>query len=122
MNKPIKVLIVEDEPPISMEISFILEDYGYEVASSVYSSDDAIKFLSQNKVDIILLDINIIGAMNGIDLAHYINEHNTTPFLFISSFSDDHTIEKAKATRPKGFIAKPFKAEDIDKAIKAALT
>lgn len=122
MNNNIKVLIVEDEPPISMEISFILEDYGYQVAASVYSSEDAIEYLSQNTVDIALLDINIMGSMNGIELAHHINKFYQIPFLYISSFSDGSTMEKANATKPKGFIGKPFKSEDINNAIELALS
>lgn len=117
----VKVLIVEDEPPIAQEISYNLKDNGYDVVGIAYTAEKALDMLYTNKVDVILLDISLKGPMNGIELANIINKKYQIPFIFITSFSDDLTIGLAAETYPDGYIVKPFKDDDIAPVIKLAM-
>jgi len=69
----------------------------------------------------IMLDINIRGTRNGIEIAHIINEKYQLPFIFLTSLSDRDTLEKAKLTRPKGYLTKPFKDKDLMTTIEMAI-
>jgi len=116
-----KILIVEDEPAIAQEIAINLEQRGFEVSDIAHSSEQALASLYSDKPDVILLDINIDGNKNGIEVAHIINEKYKIPFIYLTSFSDPETIATASATFPYGYIVKPFKDEDIAPAIHMAL-
>jgi two-component system response regulator LytT len=76
--------------------------------------------LQKENPDLILLDINLGDGPDGIDIAHYINQHYKKPFIFISSNTDAKTLERVKLTNPFGFIVKPFKASDIQTQINLA--
>jgi DNA-binding NarL/FixJ family response regulator len=119
---PRKILIVEDEPAIAQDIAFNLEDNGFIVSAVVHSSEKALDYLFKNEVDLILLDINIKGTKNGIEVARIINEKYVLPFIFLTSFSDEDTISEAAKTIPYGYLTKPFKNSDLKPAIITALT
>ncbi len=120
-NKP-KVLIVEDEPLIADNIAFILEDNGYQVIGKAIDTAETIENLEQDRPDIILLDISLEdNDEDGIELAHIINNDYHIPFVFITSYSDQLTINRVKKTNPCGFIIKPFKAIEILSTISIAL-
>ncbi len=120
MKDQIKILIVEDEPLIADDLSFILQDEGYEVIGNAIDFDEAKEFLQQ-KPDLVLLDISLDGDEDGIDVAQYINEHYQIPFIFVTSHSDRLTINRVKKTNPCAFIIKPFKAGEVRSAISIAL-
>ena len=117
----IKVLIVEDEPLIAADISMILGDIDYEIAGIAYDSTTALDYLAVRHPDLVLLDIAIQGDKDGIDIAKIINEKYKLPFIFITSFSDKVTVDRAKYTLPYGYIVKPFKEKDIFSTIEMAL-
>ncbi len=117
----IRVLIVEDEPPIAQEIAFNLEDHGFEIAGIAMNAGKALDILYKQKVDIALLDISIMGSKNGIELGQIINEKYKIPFLYLTSFADPDTIDKAAGTYPEGYLVKPFKDDDLAPALKVAL-
>ncbi len=119
--KKIKVLVVEDEMVISMNLISILEDLGYEVLEPAISFDEAVEVLATQKPDIVLLDIQIYGNKNGVDLGHHINATCAIPFIFISSNSDSNTIKEAKETNPSSYLLKPFNQDDIFTSIEIAL-
>lgn len=79
------------------------------------------QLLESENVDLVLLDINLDGEMTGIDLAEIINKKFLVPFIFLSSYSDKSTLEKASFTFPAGYIVKPFKENDLAPAIQMAL-
>ena len=116
-----KVLIVEDEPAIAQEIAFNLEDHGFEVVGIAHSGDEALEMLYKRKPDIALLDISIVGTKSGIDIAKIINKNYKIPFVYLTSFADEHTIGLAAETYPEGYIVKPFKDDDLAPAIRIAL-
>lgn len=117
----ISVLIVEDEPIIAGDIEMTLKKDDYSVIGIALSSTKAIDLLHRTSPDIVLLDIAIQGDRDGIDIAHLINEKYKIPFIYITSFSDKETLERAKSTLPYGYIVKPFKDRDIISAIEMAV-
>lgn len=120
MNK-IKVLIVEDELIIATDLKDILEGAGYEVIDLCKSYEAAVKSLEANVPDILLLDIQIRGEKDGVDLANHIHQHYQIPFIYISSHTDRTTLDRAKESLPYGFLVKPFEDEDVLVAIEIAL-
>jgi DNA-binding LytR/AlgR family response regulator len=82
--------------------------------------DDAKEQLKKN-VDFLLLDIKVNGKQSGIDFAEFVNQNYHIPFIFISSNTDEETIDKVKSAKPYGFLTKPFKNFDVDIAIDLAL-
>ena len=117
----IKVLIVEDEPLIAKNIGMYLNNNGYEVAGIAYDPDEAFYQLKKQQPDFAILDINLESDKNGIDVAEYINKNNFIPFIYLTSYSDKETIDKAKLTNPAGFIVKPFNEKTLYATIEIAL-
>jgi DNA-binding NarL/FixJ family response regulator len=117
----INVLIVEDEPVIASDIEMTLSGEDYTIAGIAYTSTKALDMLHKYKLDVVLLDIAIKGDKDGIDLATIINEKYKIPFIYVTSFADRETLDRAKATMPYGYIVKPFKDRDIISAIEMAV-
>jgi len=116
-----RVLVVEDEPAIAQDLAACLEELGYVPIGPANSADRAKTLLDSFSPDIALLDISIKGDKTGIDLAHTINKQFNIPFVYLTSFSDKMTVEKARETYPYGYIVKPFKQSDLAPAIEIAL-
>ncbi len=116
-----KVLIVEDDPIIAEDIAFCLEKNGYQVAAINHSGNEAYWTLRQQDVDIIILDINLGSELSGIDLAEHINTHHQLPFIYLTSYTDRATLERAKHTRPLGYLVKPFDERDLHTSLEIAL-
>ncbi|MGB3078309.1 MAG: response regulator [Saprospiraceae bacterium] len=117
----IKILIVEDELIIAEDMSNILEQMGYQVHGIAMDADEAIACLENEKPDLILLDINLGGKKDGIDLAAIINEKFDVPFIFTTSYTDPATIDRAKVVKPINYLVKPFKPEQLYTAIEIAM-
>ncbi|MES2777199.1 MAG: response regulator transcription factor [Bacteroidota bacterium] len=117
----IKVLIVEDEPLIARNIAMYLNNNDYEVSAIAYDDEEAIFQLRRHAPDLAILDINLEGEQDGIDIATYINKNNFIPFVYLTSYSDKETIERAKKTNPAGFIVKPFNERTLYATIEIAL-
>ncbi|MEM9546080.1 MAG: response regulator transcription factor [Bacteroidota bacterium] len=116
-----KILIVEDEPIIAEDLSAIVQKAGYEVVGIANNGTQALDLLHTRNPDIALLDIALETGISGLDIAKTINEKYYIPFIFITSFSDKHTLEKAKGEYPDGYIVKPFKRKDILANLEIAL-
>lgn len=117
-----KVGILDDEVVICETLSKYLKELGYSVPDYAISYNEAIDLLDTYKPDIMLLDINIGGDKNGIDVAKYIRENNNIPLIFISSYSDKQTIQNASTVKPNGYLVKPFNKNDLLAAIETALS
>ena len=116
-----RILIVEDEPLIAADISRALKKVGYDIAGSVGNADEAIDILSSQSVDVVILDITIDGELDGIELGEKINQDHFIPFLFLTSYYDDQTLQRAGKTNPAGYIVKPFDDADLIANVKLAL-
>lgn len=111
--KTIKVLIVEDEIIIARDLSHYVEELGCEVVNILMDGTEVLPFLSNNHVDIVLMDIMLRGPLDGITIARQIAEDFNIPLIYITANTDDRTFELAKATKPFAFIEKPFKKKAI---------
>ncbi|MDX2173236.1 MAG: DNA-binding response regulator [Bacteroidota bacterium] len=112
MNK-IEILIVEDEPLIAEDISYYLQQAGYENNYIAYNNSEALKFLEEKNIDFIFLDYNLSSDKTGLDLAKEINLNYVLPFAFITSHADKSSIQQIKVVHPVGYIVKPFNGKDI---------
>ncbi len=111
-DSPYKVLVVEDEFVVANDLKLALTEVGYSVlgiANSVARAEDLMK---QQKPDIVLLDIYLKGEKTGIDLAKQLEEDNI-PFIYISANDNRGVLEEVKATKPSGYIVKPFRDQDL---------
>jgi len=120
MNKP-KVLIVEDEAIIALEIKKSLSQLDLTINGLVTSYDDAIKSIHKNKPDLILLDINLKNSKDGIDIANAVKDESDISIIYLTAFSDENTIQRASRTNPIAYLVKPFKREDLTSTILLAI-
>jgi DNA-binding LytR/AlgR family response regulator len=117
----VSILIVEDELIISRDMYGMLTRMGYEVIGDAMDYDEAIAILEERIPDLILLDINLNGKRDGIDLATEINRKYDVPFIFTTSHSDPATLQRAGETNPINYLVKPFKQEQLFTAIQLGL-
>lgn len=122
INYKVRVLIVEDEPLIAENIAMYLNNHDYEVAGIAYDYEEAILKLEQEKPDIVLLDINLEGERDGIDVGKFIHEKMGIPFVFLSSYSDKSTLERAKHIQPSGYLVKPFHEKSLMATLEISLS
>ncbi|ABS56046.1 response regulator receiver protein [Methanoregula boonei 6A8] len=116
-----KILVVDDEAIITMQLEERLHAMGYTVAGMAASGEDAIGKARRLSPDLILMDIVMPGKLNGIEAAEVICSELDIPVIFVTSYADDAIIEKAKKARPYGYIVKPFSELEIKAAIEVAL-
>lgn len=121
MPPPVQVLIVEDDEIISGLISVMLEKKGYHVAGKVITGEDAIMRTAETVPDLVLMDINLAGTLDGIAAARYIFSFFRIPIIFLTGQCDDAILNRAKIAEPYGFILKPFTANDLSSNIEIAL-
>jgi DNA-binding NtrC family response regulator len=107
-----KILIVEDEFIIASDLRMILERAGYEISGIASSVAKALEIISLKKPAWVFLDIYLIGKLTGIDLANRLVEMRI-PFIYVSANSNQSVLELAKATKPYGFLVKPFREKDV---------
>lgn len=117
MSFPVKILIVEDEMIIAAKISLQLSNLGYEVSAIVPRGEDAVVQCQQNRPDILLLDINLKGKMNGIETAQAIRNQADIAIVYLTANTDQETFELARQTKPYAFITKPYQKHDLQRAI-----
>jgi len=122
MDTLIKILVVEDEMIIAAKISMQLTSLGYEVTGILPRGEQAIQQVKENKPDIILLDINLKGELDGIATAVAIQQFADIPIIYLTANSDEATFNRAKPTKPSAFISKPFKQLDLQRAIELTIS
>lgn len=116
-----KIMIVEDEGIVALDISQILESLNFEVCKHVTSAEEVLPGATQTKPDLILMDVNLKGKMDGIDAAGLVYEKLKTPVVFLTAHADESTLQRAKVTHPYGYILKPFESDDLKATIELAL-
>lgn len=121
MTNPVKILIVEDEMIIGANISLQLTSLGYEVSAIVPRGEEALVHIRQNKPDIVLLDIQLKGNLDGIQTAQLMQKDFDIPIIYLTANGDDANFNRAKVTNPQAFISKPFKKLDLRHAIELVL-
>lgn len=121
MPKSVHVMIVEDERVIALHLRKQLEKLGYDRTSAHSAGVDALKAISLDPPDIILMDIRIDGDIDGIETAAGIPPDLLIPVIYLSAYSEDATLARAKKTHPYGFLLKPFSERELHATIQMAL-
>lgn len=116
----LKIGVVEDELVIARTILGTLDELGYSYCGPAINYTEAIEMLENNKPDLLLLDIQLAGKKDGIDVAEKVNELYPMPFIFLTANSDAETIDRAKKVKPHAYIVKPFSKDDLFAAIEIA--
>jgi len=122
MKEAIQILIVEDEMIIAAKISMHLEQLGYDVAGIVPRGEDAVRHCRETPPDILLLDINLKGLLDGVETATVLQKEGNIPIIYLTANTDDATFERAKVTQPYAFISKPYKKIDLQRAIELTIS
>ena len=117
-----KILIVEDEPIIAENIAVYLNNADFMVSDIAYDDEDALTALKNNTPDAVILDINLDSATDGIEIADFINKNYRLPFVFLTSYADRETLERAKAVEPWGYIVKPFNEKTLQASLEMAIS
>lgn len=121
MQRKSRLLIVEDERIVAMDLSRRLEQLNHEVVDIVSNGPDVFRAVEQHQPDLVLMDIQIQGDMDGIEAAAILRDKYHIPHVFLTAFRDEATIDRAKLTDPDGYIVKPFNDRDIQLNIDIAL-
>ncbi len=116
-----KILIVEDEDKAALEIENSLQQLGYEVTAVVSTGEKAIKKAEQDTPDIVLVDIQSEGEMDGIEAINIIRSRFDIPVVFSLNDLDEERIKQAEVTMPFGYVLKPIREKDLRVAIEMAL-
>ncbi len=114
-------MIIEDEMIIAEDLKDILEDLGYQVEGIAISAREALQLLEEHSPDLALVDIQLKGGKDGIELAAEIRDHYRIPFIFLTSHADTATLQRAKEVNPYGYVLKPYEEPAIHAAIEMAL-
>ena len=118
---PIKILIVEDEGIIALDLKSCVEQLGYTVLACVDSAEKALELVEQEPPDLVLMDIVLKGKMDGIEAAALMRSRWGIPAIFITAYADPEWVERAKPVNPFGYILKPFQSNEIKVNIEIAL-
>jgi signal transduction histidine kinase len=117
----IKILIVEDELIAAESLALDLSRLGYQIIGIVDSGDKVRQLIEIQQPDLILMDIMLKGAEDGINIAENIRENYQIPVIYLTAYADSKTLERAKQTSPYGYLVKPYKSPDLTTTIEIAL-
>jgi DNA-binding LytR/AlgR family response regulator len=118
---PLNIIIVEDEMITAESIKDMLEDLGYNVIGIYIRATKALEAIVRDKPDFALLDINLKGEETGIWLAEQLQKEHNIPYVFLTSYGDKATIEKATETNPYGYLLKPIEKQHLFASIEVAI-
>ena len=117
----ISVLVVEDDPIIAADLGASLERMGYQVTETIAAGRDVLNAVMRGQPDLVLMDVQLEDDVDGIEVAHRLNQAMPTPIIFLTANSDEATFERARETVPAAFVAKPFDAVDLQRGIELAI-
>jgi len=115
------ILIVEDEAIVAADLASKLKQLGYGIAGSTARGEEALALARQRRPDLVLMDIRLAGAMDGVEAAGRIREECGLPVIYLTAHSDRATLQRAKLTEPFGYVLKPFDERELETHIEMAL-
>ncbi len=115
------ILIVEDESIVALDMQNRLRMLGYHVVGRATTGMEAIQQAETQQPDLILMDIRLQGPMDGIEAAAIIRKRKSIPVVYLTAYSDNETLKRAKLTEPHGYLIKPFEERELQTAIEVAL-
>lgn len=121
MKGKVKIYIVEDRAITRITIEDVLTKAGYEIVGSSVKAEMAWEEIQKKEIDLVILDINLVGDKDGIWIANQIRHELNIPFIFLTAFGDAKTLGKVMETGPNGYLMKPFKNADILSSVAIAL-
>ncbi|MGB9836315.1 MAG: HD domain-containing phosphohydrolase, partial [Candidatus Saccharicenans sp.] len=116
-----RILIVEDENLVARDLYNMVRTMGYEVTDVVQNGEEVLRSIQKKRPDLALMDIILKGNLDGISVASVLWEEHGIPVVYITSFADDLTFERAKLTEPFGYLIKPFEERELELTIETAL-
>ena len=119
--KEIKIIIVEDESIVALDIQQRLKAMGYSVIATAASGEEAIKQCEVTPPDLLLMDIRLTGEIDGIEAAGLIRSHSDIPVIYLTAYADDETLQRAKISEPFGYLIKPIEDKELKTAIEISL-
>jgi PAS domain S-box-containing protein len=117
----VTILIVEDENIVALDMQSRVEGLGYTVVAMARSGEQAIEKVAETYPDLVLMDIRLKGAVDGVQAAEHIRARFDIPVVYVTAYADEETLQRAKVTEPYGYILKPFEARELHSAIEMAL-
>ena len=117
-----RILIVEDERIVALDLMATVARMGHEVVGSAASGRQALELARGNRPDCVLMDIMLDGDMDGIETTCRLKGMEDVPVIYVTAYSDDETRSRAAATRPCGFLVKPVHEAQLRQAIDEAMT
>lgn len=117
----VRILVVEDEGVVAEDIQVSLGDLGYEVTAMAKSGEEAIEKAGETRPDLVLMDVHLHGAMDGIEAAQCIHAELGIPIVYLTAFSDDEMLARAKVAEPFGYLIKPYRERELHSTIEIAL-
>jgi len=120
MQHPIKILIVEDEMSIALELEMLIDELDYELIDIIDNAEEALTIILEKSPDLILMDIGIKGKYSGIEVAEKI-KHLPIAILFITNYHSKEIFQRAKSTNFAGYLTKPISKISVQSAIEIAL-
>ena len=121
MVEKARIMVVEDEAVISMEIQDRLTKMGHSICGTAASGEEAVSIATAKRPDLILMDVQLRGEVDGVQTAKRIRDLIEIPVIYLTAFADDRTVERAKLTQPFGYLIKPFSEKELYAAIETAL-
>ena len=119
-GKP-KILIVEDEAIVAADLEDRLAQLGYHVVGAASSAAEAMQLAATTAPDLVLMDIMIKGELDGTQTAQLLRQKHHVPVIYLTAFSNDSTLERAKSAEPFGYLLKPFNERELRTNIEMAL-
>ena len=116
-----RILIVEDQAIVAIDIQTQLESLGYRVVGTAASAAEACRKVASLRPDLVLMDIHLDEAADGIDAAARIRQRHRTPVVFLTAYLDPDTLQRAQQVEPYGYIVKPFSSRDLHTTIQMAV-
>lgn len=117
----LRILVAEDDMVVGMVLVDRLTKLGYDVIKLVSSGEEAVDYVGGTQPDLILMDIKLAGRMDGIEAATAIRAQHNIPIIYVSAYTDDPLLERAKKTDPFGYLVKPYGERDLRTAVEMAL-
>jgi signal transduction histidine kinase len=121
VNTATRILIVEDEHVVAMDLERSLVNLGFDVIGTADRAAEAVQLAGEKNPDLVLMDIRLPGPMSGIDAAEMIRQRWRIPVVFATAYADEDTVSQATVTGPYGYITKPFRAKELNATIAVAL-
>jgi len=116
-----KIAVVEDEGIVAMDISKCLASLGYEVTFISDSGEKVIELVKESLPDLILMDVELKGQLNGLDTARLLREKYSIHIVFLTAFEDETTLNRIGELSPDGYLVKPFEDDQLENTLKRVL-